>query len=74
MEEPQEINQHQKETTSSTNFVKNLYIANNLRGETKSATDLANLDKFLEKEKNNNANEPWSKLDKTTKTKTQPAE
>lgn len=37
--------------------------------ETKSATNLANLDKFLENEKNNNANEPWSKLDKTAKIK-----
>ena len=31
----------------------------------KSATNLSSLDKFLENEKNNNANEPWSKLDKT---------
>jgi hypothetical protein len=37
--------------------------------ETKSSSDLVNLDKFLENEKNNNANEPWSKLDKTAKTK-----
>jgi hypothetical protein len=37
--------------------------------ETKSSTDLANLDKFLENEKNSNANEPWSKLDKTAKIK-----
>jgi hypothetical protein len=37
--------------------------------ETKSSTDLVNLDKFLENEKNNNANEPWSKLDKTAKIK-----
>ena len=35
--------------------------------ETKSSTDLVNLDKFLENEKINNANEPWSKLDKTAK-------
>jgi hypothetical protein len=35
----------------------------------KSATNLSSLDKFLENEKNNNANEPWSKLDKTVKTK-----
>jgi hypothetical protein len=37
--------------------------------ETKSATDLVNLDKFLENEKHNNASEPWSKLDKTAKIK-----
>jgi len=37
--------------------------------ETKSSTNLENLDIFLENEKNNNVNEPWSKLDKTIKTK-----
>ena len=37
--------------------------------ETKSSSDLTNLDKFLENEKNCNANEPWSKLDKTAKIK-----
>ena len=37
--------------------------------ETKSANDLSNLEKFLEKEQNNNKNEPWCKLDKTIKTK-----
>jgi hypothetical protein len=37
--------------------------------ENKSSTDLANLDKFLENEKINNASEPWSKLDKTAKIK-----
>jgi hypothetical protein len=37
--------------------------------ETKSSSDLNNLDKFLENEKINNSNEPWSKLDKTIKTK-----
>ena len=36
--------------------------------ETKSANDLYNLEKFLEKEQNNNKNEPWCKLDKTIKT------
>jgi hypothetical protein len=35
----------------------------------KSSSDLADLDKFLENEKNTNANEPWSKLDKTAKLK-----
>lgn len=38
--------------------------------ETKTASsNLSSLDKFLENEKNNNSNEPWSKLDKTAKTK-----
>ena len=37
--------------------------------DTKSSTNLSNLDTFLENEKNNNSNEPWSKLDKTIKTK-----
>ena len=35
--------------------------------ESKSSSDLANLDKFLENEKITNSNEPWSKLDKTAK-------
>jgi hypothetical protein len=35
--------------------------------ETRTSNDLSNLDKFLETEKNNNKNEPWSKLDKTIK-------
>ena len=37
--------------------------------ENKASFDLANLDKFLENEKYNNSNEPWSKLDKTGKLK-----
>jgi len=37
--------------------------------ENKSSSDLANLDKFLENEKNTNSIEPWSKLDKTAKLK-----
>lgn len=39
--------------------------------ETKSTSsnDLSSLDKFLENEKNNNNDEPWCKLNKTTKTK-----
>jgi hypothetical protein len=35
--------------------------------ETKSFNELSNIEKFLEDEKNNNKNEPWSKLDKTIK-------
>ncbi len=37
--------------------------------ETVADNNLSNLDKFLEREKNDNKNEPWSKLDKTNKTK-----
>jgi len=37
--------------------------------ETVSLNDLSNLEKFLEDEKNNNQKEPWSKLDKTVRTK-----
>jgi len=37
--------------------------------ETKSSNNLSNLDKFLEDEKTINENEPWSKLNKTIKTK-----
>ena len=37
--------------------------------ETKSSNDFSNLEKYLENEKNNNSNEPWCKLNKTTKTK-----
>ena len=35
--------------------------------ETKSSNNLSNLENFLENEKNNNKNEPWCKLNKTTK-------
>lgn len=34
-----------------------------------SVNDLSNLEKFLENEKNNTVNEPWSKLNKTMKTR-----
>jgi len=37
--------------------------------ETKSSNNLSNLDKFLENEKTTNENEPWSKLNKTVKTR-----
>jgi hypothetical protein len=37
--------------------------------ETQANNDMTNLDRFLENEKNNNKNEPWSKLDKTAKIK-----
>ena len=35
--------------------------------ETVADNNMTNLDKFLENEKNNNKNEPWSKLDKTAR-------
>ncbi len=37
--------------------------------ETKSSNDLSNLEKYLESEKTNNANDPWCKLNKTVKSK-----
>ena len=37
--------------------------------ETISSNNISNLDKFLENEKTTNKNEPWSKLNKTVKTK-----
>lgn len=45
-----------------------LFSGNNLNKKTKSTDELINIEKFLEDEKNNNKNEPWSKLDKTIKT------
>ena len=37
--------------------------------ETKPSNDMSNLEKFLEAEKTNNGNEPWCKLNKTSKIK-----
>lgn len=48
---------------------KTMLLSGNLIQETKSSSDLTNLEKFLEDDKINNQNEPWSKLDKTVKTK-----
>lgn len=48
---------------------KSIILNGNSWPETKSSSDLANLDKFLENEKITNSNEPWSKLDKTAKIK-----
>lgn len=73
----------QKEEMETTNASKNKSECNELNSikyktlimngiswpETKSSSNLVNLDKFLENEKTNNANEPWSKLDKTAKIK-----
>jgi hypothetical protein len=48
---------------------KTMLLNGNAIKETKSSNNLSNLDTFLENEKNNNNNEPWCKLSKTTKTK-----
>ena len=48
---------------------KSMILNGNSWPETKTSNNLSNLDIFLENEKNNNINEPWSKLDKTIKTK-----
>lgn len=56
--------QTQSETKMSSAKVHGVILKTN---ESKSSTNLANLDKFLEQEKITNASEPWSKLDKTAK-------
>uniref|UniRef100_A0A6C0I7J1 Uncharacterized protein n=1 Tax=viral metagenome TaxID=1070528 RepID=A0A6C0I7J1_9ZZZZ len=48
---------------------KSMLINGSSWNEPKSASNLTNLDKFLENEKISNSNEPWSKLDKTAKTR-----
>jgi hypothetical protein len=48
---------------------KTMLLNGNSLHESKQTDNLSNLDKFLEDDKNNNQNEPWSKLDKTIKTK-----
>jgi len=49
---------------------KTMLLSGNVINEIKSSNDdLTNLEKFLEDDKQNNKNEPWSKLDKTIKTK-----
>jgi hypothetical protein len=68
-DEKQDETQNEKQNKSLYMKHKNILNSTNLQIETKSSTNLANLDKFLENEKNNNANEPWSKLDKTAKIK-----
>lgn len=59
--------------TEFTDLNQNKYKSMMLNGvawpETKTLSNLANLDKFLENEKITNSNEPWSKLDKTAKIK-----
>ena len=70
----QEIQQTTVTPSSECNELKTIkyksMLANGIAWpEKKNASDLNNLDKFLENEKNSNANEPWSKLDKTGKLK-----
>lgn len=48
---------------------KNMLLNGNMMHESKQTDNLSNLEKFLEDDKNNNQNEPWSKLDKTVKIK-----
>jgi hypothetical protein len=48
---------------------KSMLLNGSVLKETKTSNNLNCLDNFLENEKNNNVNEPWSKLDKTIKTK-----
>jgi hypothetical protein len=46
-----------------------MLLNGNLTYKTRKENDLLNLEKFLQEDKINNENEPWSKLDKTIKTK-----
>ena len=48
---------------------KTMLMSGNVIHETKTSNDMSNLESFLENEKTNNKNEPWSKLDKTIKIK-----
>ena len=48
---------------------KTMLLNGNPITEYKSSNDLVNLDKFLEDDKTNNQNEPWTKLDKMVKIK-----
>jgi len=48
---------------------KTMLLSGNIMKETKTEHNLLNLNKFLEDDKDQNKIEPWSKLDKTVKTK-----
>ena len=67
------MNTEIKETTEDTKVNSSKFKTTQMNGmtwsETKSSSNLDILDKYLENEKNNNASEPWSKLDKTAKIK-----
>ena len=66
IEQEQEQEQEQATTVA---VVEQTVIQTIADHNTKSASNLSNLDKFLENEKISNSHEPWSKLDKTVKTK-----
>lgn len=69
MEEPSTEKIKQEECIELKNIrYKTMLLNGNPIVETKSSNNLLNLDKFLEDEKNNSKNEPWSKLNKTIKT------
>ena len=70
METPSDVVEKKEECIELKNIkYKTIGMNGHAWSETKSSTNLENLDIFLENEKNNNVNEPWSKLDKTIKTK-----
>jgi hypothetical protein len=48
---------------------KTMLLSGNVMNETKVSNDISNLEKFLEDNNTNGDLEPWSKLDKTIKTK-----
>ena len=48
---------------------KTMLISGNVMNETKVSNDISNLEKFSEDNNTNGDQEPWSKLDKTIKTK-----
>jgi hypothetical protein len=61
--------EQEQEKTTTVAVVEQTVIQTIADHNTKSASNLSNLDKFLENEKISNSHEPWSKLDKTVKTK-----
>ena len=72
-QEIQEIQEPQKPPVECNELKSIKYKSMLVNGVTwpdkKNSCNLTSLDKFLENEKNTNAIEPWSKLDKTAKTK-----
>ncbi len=67
-----ELSNESETAESKTLKYKNMYISGTpwaSSNASKNSSSLENLDKFLELEKSNNSNEPWSKMDKTMKLK-----
>ena len=62
-------NETNMNTTATSKMTKLHGVILTTETKSNSSTNLANLDKFLEQEKIFNSNEPWSKLDKTSKFK-----